>query len=422
MPTETDVIIVGAGAAGLAAAMELQRLGLRFELLEASHRIGGRAYSEEIAPGVWFDLGCSYLHQGETNPFVEIAEKLDITLATGQGDLFSDSRVKLFRNGQALDAAARAAYESYYERCFSAVDTAAERGEDLALADIIDLDNEFALPFCEYYTDACAVDPDRLSAIDFAAFEDGTDIPIDGGYGNLVAAWGAGVPVSLNTRVQRIDWSGAGVKAVTSKGELTASALICTVSTGILAAGEIEFRPELPAAKIDAINGLPMGTLNKIGVHFDGEVFAPEARGFYLSWGDDGSFGGFEASVTGLPVAVVFCGGRRAEWLEKQGSQALADFALETLAGVFGNDIRNRVTRTLTTAWHGEPWTRGSYSAALPGQAHQREQLALPLDGRLFFAGEAATLGDHCCCHGAYRSGGRAARELAAALQTTASA
>ncbi len=422
MAGETDVVIVGAGAAGLSAAMECRRLGLQFQLLEGSHRIGGRAYSEEIAADTWFDLGCSYLHQGENNPFVAIADELEIPLGKNHGDMFADHRMRLARNGTELDASARKAYFTYADECFAAVEAAAARGDDTAVAELIDLEHEFALPFCGYYSDACATDLDLLSAIDFAAFAEGTDIPLAGGYGNLVAAWGAQVPVSLNTRVESIDWSGTRVKVTTPRGTLEAAAVICTVSTGILGAGQIAFNPGLPAWKKDAIQGLPMGTLNKIGVHFDTQVFDPGTRGFYLSWNDNGAVGGIEASVMGLDTAVVFCGGRQAVWLEDQGPAALSAFALERLGEVFGGDIRKRVTRTITTAWHGEPWTLGSYSAALPGSAHQRGQLARAVDRRLFFAGEATTVGDHCCAHGAYRSGRRAAREVAEVLNDRAPA
>ncbi len=420
MADETDVVIVGAGAAGLSAARELSGLGLEFRLLEGSHRIGGRAYSEELAPGIWFDLGCSYLHQGETNPFVDIAQGLGVPLGRHQADLFADSRMRLVRNGAPLEAAQREAYYAYSDRCFAAAAAAASRGEDIALAELIDLDDEYAPAFCGYYTDACATDLDRLSVIDFVAFEEGSDIPLAGGYGNLVAAWGADLPVSLNTRVERIDWSGQRISVETSRGNLNSRALICTVSTGILGSGQIEFNPGLPAWKIDAIQGLPMGTLNKVGVHFDRDVFGDDARAFYFAWNDDGAAGGIEASVLGLDTAVVFCGGRQAVWLEQQGPGALSDFALDRIAEVFGNDIRKRVTRTITTAWHSEPWTLGSYSGALPGNGHQREQLALPVEQRLFFAGEAATTGDHACCHGAYRSGKRAAQEVAEVLRRPA--
>ena len=78
----------------------------------------------------------------------------------------------------------------------------------------------------------------------------------------------------------------------------------------------------------------------------------------------------------GHNTAVVFSGGRFAVWLEKQGQQAGHDYAVDRVAEIFGNDIRKHVTRSIVTAWSTEPWTRGSYSCALPGQAHQRTELA----------------------------------------------
>ena len=118
----------------------------------------------------------------------------------------------------------------------------------------------------------------------------------------------------------------------------------------------------------------------------------------------------------GQNTAIVFTGGRFAIWLEKQGQQAGHDYAVDRVAEAFGNDIRKHVTRSIVTAWTTEPWTRGSYSCALPGQAHQRTELARALDDRLFFAGEATTVGDNGCCHGAYRSGIRAAQEISKTL------
>ena len=80
MSAEKDVIIIGAGASGLSAAKELTKLGLTYTVIEGSHRIGGRAYSEEIAPGVWFDLGCSQL-EGAQNTFLPIANELGLTVS-----------------------------------------------------------------------------------------------------------------------------------------------------------------------------------------------------------------------------------------------------------------------------------------------------------------------------------------------------
>lgn len=413
MSSEVDVIIIGAGASGLSAAKELASLGLTYLVIEGSHRIGGRAYSEEIAPGIWFDLGCSYLHQGETNPFVSIADALGVILGKDKGDIFEDRKIRLFNSGIPLDADQRKAYFNYQSECYKAIHAAAVGGEDVAVADLIDLESEYALSFMRHMAALCTLDIDQISSVDLASFGEGSDIPVLNGYGNLVAAWGADIPVSLNTRVNRIDWSGEGVSVETSKGKLRGLAVLSTVSTGILASGDIEFLPKLPDWKMEAVLGLPTGTENKICVHFKQDVFGAEARGFYNTWNDDGVAGGFEASVMGQNTAIVFTGGRHAIWLEKQGQQAGEDYAVDRIAEVFGNDIRKHVNRSIVTAWTTEPWTRGSYSCALPGQAQQRSELARTLDEKVFFAGEATTIGNQACCHGAFLSGIRAAQEIA---------
>jgi len=416
MSPEIDVIIIGAGASGLSAAKELTRLGLSFTVVEGSHRIGGRAYSEEIAPGVWFDLGCSYLHQGETNPFVAIADELGVVLGKDKGDLLDDSNKGLYKNGVPLNAAEREAYNAYRAECFAAVIAAAERGEDVAIVDLVDLDSEFSTTFMHSMAELCTRDIDEISSVDFANFDEGSDIPVLNGYGNLVAAWGSDVTVSLNTKVERIGWGGTGVSVETSRGTLRGRTVLCTVSTGILASGEIEFAPGLPDWKMEAVLGLPTGTENKICLYFDQDVFGPDGRGYHHTWNDEGLACGFEASVMGQNTAIAFTGGRFAIWLEKQGQQAGHDYAVDRVAEAFGNDIRKHVTRSIVTAWTTEPWTRGSYSCALPGQAHQRTELARALDNRLFFAGEATTVRDNGCCHGAYRSGIRAAQEISKTL------
>jgi monoamine oxidase len=413
MPTDTDVVIIGAGASGLAAAKELNMLGIPFKVLEGSHRIGGRAYSEEIAPDLWFDLGCSYLHQGDNNPFVDIADELGVVIGRDKGNIFDDQNIGFYKNGAALSPGEREACIAYQAKCYEAIDASAERGGDVVVAGLVDLENEYA-PLFMHGMPAC--DIDEISAADDAAWELGPDFPVLNGYGNLVAAWGADVPVTLNTKVERVSWLEKMPFVETPRGKLYAKAIICTISTGILSANDIEFVPGLPDWKKNAINGVPTGTENKICIHFDKDVFGPEARGFHSTWNDNGYTGGFEASVLGQNTSISFVEGRFAVWLEKQGRQAAQQYAVDRVAEVFGNGIRQHVTRSIVTAWTTEPWTRGSYSYALPGQAHQRVELARPIEDRLFFAGEATTVGDHGSCHGAYRSGIRAAREIAKVL------
>ena len=415
MPTESDVIIIGAGSAGLSAALEFEKLGVDYRLIEGSHRKGGRAYSEELAPGDWFDLGCSYLHQGSTNPFAPIADQLGVVIGREQGDIFKHSRAH--HSGQQLSDQQHEAYYAYYSACDSAIEASVARGEDVAIADLIDLESKYLTSYANAMATLTPLDIDESSSFDYFRAASDVDYPVLNGYGNLVAAWGASVPVSLNTRVDAVDWSGKRVRVETSQGTLAGKTVLCTVSTGVLAASDIKFAPLLPDWKIEAIQGLPTGTENKIGLHFDRDVFGAEGRGFHYVWNDDGEAAGFEASAMGQNIAIVFTGGRHAIWLEKQGQQAGHEYALDRVAEAFGNDIRQHATRSIVTAWTTEPWTKGSYSCALPGQAHQREVLARPLEDRLFFAGEATTSsGDNSTCHGAFNSGIRAAREIAAML------
>jgi len=416
MSSEADVVIIGAGASGLSAAKELTGMGLSYVVIEGSHRIGGRAYSEEIAPEVWFDLGCSYLHQGDTNPFVAIADELGVVLGKDKGDILADDKLGIYRNGRTLNPGEREACLSSQNEWYESVYTAADRGEDVAVADLIDLESDYAMTYANIMAANYAQDIDLISSIEVATFEQGPDIPILNGYGNLVAAWGGDIPVSLNTRVERVDYSKKGVSVETSKGTLQARAVLSTVSNGILAAGEIEFAPALPDWKMKAVLGLPTGTLNKVCLHFDEDVFGADGRGFHINCNEDAGAGGFEASVMGQNTAIVFSGGRHAIWLEKQGQQASHDYAVSQVAAVFGNNVREHVTRSIATAWATDPWTRGSYSCALPGQGNQRTALARPVDDLLFFAGEATTVGDQACCHGAFRSGIRAAREISQTL------
>jgi monoamine oxidase len=416
MQSEPDVVIVGAGAAGLSAAKELARLGLTYTVVEGSHRIGGRAYSEEIAPGVWFDLGCAWLVGASDNPFVPIADELGITLGKDKSGEFLLQNHRFQRNGEPLNDDQRAGCLRYYEDSHRAIATAAEQGRDVAISDVINMDHEFSAPLLGGIASAWGLDIDQVSTADFASAKGELGYPVLDGYGNLVATWGADVAVSLNTRVEQIDWSGHGVTVETAKGAIMGRTVLSTVSTGILASGEILFTPNLPDWKTEAIYNLPMGTENKMGVHFDTDVFGPDGRGHYSSWNGDGSTAKVDASVMGLNSAHVFVGGRFGIWLEKQGQQACHDFAVDRVADIFGNDIRKHVRRSIVTAWSTEPWTRGSWACARPGQAFQRANLALPIDDRLFFAGEATVYGGQGTCHGAYQSGIRAAKEIARQL------
>jgi len=413
MSATTDVIIIGAGSAGLSAAKELTRHGLTCQVIEGAHRIGGRAYSEEIAPGVWFDLGCSWLVGGADNPFTPIADRRGITLGKHTEEAFRLKNVRFHRHGALLSTEEQAACLRYYAETHANLAAAAKAPKDTALSDIIDLDHEFAPPLLGGISTSWGLDADQISTYDNNSSVGGLGYPVLQGYGKLVANWGADVPVALNTPAISIDWSGHAVSVETPKGTITGRTLLSTVSTGILASGDIRFVPGLPDWKTEAIHALPMGTENKIGVHFDKDVFGPGGRAYYSTWNDQGEFAKVNACPMGLNLAMVFMGGRQGIWLEKQGPQACSAFAIDRVADIFGNDIRKHVSRTIPTAWNGDPWTRGSWACAKPGAVDPRNALARSIDDRLFFAGEATHIGGQGTCSGAFMSGVRAAGDIA---------
>ena len=419
MPTQTDVVIIGAGSAGLAAAKELARQGVSFMVVEASHRIGGRAYSEEIAPDVWFDLGCAYLVVGanaktredESNPFVDFANNHGAVIE----QYLHESRY--ICNGRPLEPAEAQVCRQYYEDCEEAIRSSAERGDDCVISDLIDLDSPYATPYMDMMAVTVPKDLDESSAADFYfGVEEHINFNTQRGYGNLVAQWGRDVEVSLNTRVESVDWSRKHVRVNTNKGSISARCVISTVSNGVLAAQQIHFAPRLPDWKTKAIQEVPMGAENKIGVHFTKDVFEPEASGYYQVWSDEAPGAYVDVNLVSTNVVTVFMGGRFSIWMEQQGQPAAREFAIDRIADIFGNDIRQSAGRSIATAWVTDPWTFGSYASANPGQFHQRESLPLPIDDKLFFAGEA-TARANGTCHGAYWSGVRVAREVSGVLK-----
>jgi monoamine oxidase len=251
-------------------------------------------------------------------------------------------------------------------------------------------------------------DPDRVSAIDLDAYHDTyEDWPLREGYGALIEQFSADLPVELNTKVTRVDWSGKGVKVETSKGLVEGRAAVITVSTGVLGAGDIVFDPALPVDKESAIHHLPLGSHNRIGLVFDRDVFGEDASDgvSILSARQDDIPMTFSVKPFGFDYVVGVTGGRHADWLERAGVEASTDIALEKLKSIFGNDIARHVVATNVTAWRGDPFIRGAYSAAEPGHAKARDILREPLADRLFFAGEATHSSFYSTCHGAYLSG-----------------
>jgi len=416
MSGDVDVVIVGAGSAGLSAAKEAARKGLSYVVVEASHRIGGRAYTEELAPGQPFDLGCHWMHSASLNPFVAIADQYGFAYRKHST---WDSRT--WHRGAWLTDEQRQAMIASSDADQEAIARAVASGKDASLADVVDMESPWRPYHAYWFSLSSSVDIDQTGVLDINAYNDTDENwPVIKGYGALVAAWASDVPVTLNSPVERIRLKDDGVEVVTKSGTVTGRTVLVTVSTNILSSGAIAFEPGLPDWKQAAALELPLGTHNRIAIMLkDMPAGDTEGQRATVMLEDDEIPMTIEVGPYGLSHAVAVTGGRFGSWLERQGQQASVDYLSERILTAFGNDMARHLTdRVIVTAWQGDPWTLGSYSAALPGSHQQRAVLGRPIENRIFFAGEATSTDFYSTCHGAYLSGIRAVNEVAEAVHS----
>lgn len=240
-----DVVIIGAGAAGLAAAQTLIRLGKTVMVLEAAGRIGGRAYTDTSRFQVPFDHGCSWLHSGDINPFLPLAKSMGITPVL-HDDAFIEER--LYRGDTLVTGRDLEAYWHAQNQLETAIETAANAGRDVSIASL----SPRHLPWiksAETWLGPLdyAMETDMISSMDWWEMADpAPNYLLREGFGTLVARYGAGLPIRLNTIVDKIRWSGTGVSIESNAGTLRAKACILTPSTGVLGSGAIGFDPPLP--------------------------------------------------------------------------------------------------------------------------------------------------------------------------------
>ena len=404
-----DACVVGAGAAGLVAARALSDTGYSVRVLEARGRVGGRAWTDTQTFGVPIDRGCAWLHNAGSNPWTAYARAHGATVVERSPDW------QRYIGRTPLSPERRAAWEAAWARAEDAIEAAARAGRDVPASAVLPLDLPFRTLFDAIMSWAMGVDPDALSTVDYAPYDD-TDVnwAVREGLGTVVAAAARGLDVVLECPVLAIDWSGPQVRVTTGHGTLECRAVVVTVPTTVLAQGTPRFFPTLPPAYDEAFHGLTLGVADKVFVEVAPGAM-PLDGSVHLVASDTTTR---TASVTVRPAGhellLVFFGGAYARELEETG--ALEAAARDELIGLFGSDLGDAIRRTTATAWLGDPWARGSYSAARPGFARCREVLGEPVAERVFFAGEACPPSMYGAIHGAWASGADAARRVAAAL------
>jgi monoamine oxidase len=405
---DVDVVMIGAGAAGIAAARRLTSTGLSTRVLEARARVGGRAWTLRHN-GLPLDLGCGWLHSADENEWAMIARTLGLAI--------DETPPPWSRRAHQLNfsAADQKDFAEAWDRFDERVGTAARAPRDCAARDCLEPGGRWNALLDALSTYINGIELDRLSVQDFARYRNtGVNWRVEGGYGALMEAYAAGLDVVLDCPATLIDHSGTDVRIETPRGALTARAAIVTVPTSLIASGALRFHPPLPD-KMEAAAALPLGVADKLFLRVEAPEDVPvQTRLFGAT--DRVATGSYHLRPFGAPMIEGYFGGSFARELEEAGEKAFAEFAIEQIAALLGNDMRKRLTVMAVTRWHHDPYARGSYSHAAVGCSAQRAVLAAPVDDRLFFAGEACSTHDYSTAHGAYRTGIRAAQEVLGVL------
>jgi monoamine oxidase len=406
---EFDIVVVGGGAAGVAAARRLAGRGLKALLLEASAHLGGRGRTLELQ-GLSLDLGCGWLHSAERNGWAVLATELGVDLDKRKAAWGVQYRELGFPAEEQRNA--KQALEAWGERL-----SGSPPPGDVA-ADALRPDCEWNAYIRAIAAFISGASMERLSAADYAAYHAASSEEnwrSRTGLGNLIAsAYPREIPLGLATPLTSLELLAEGVKLRTRGGDIRARAAILTVSSAVLAGDTLrlprELQPWQAAARL-----LPLGHTEKLYLEIVGDSeFEPETQ--VIGNPRDRRTASYYLRPFGWPVVECFFGGEGAGIVIDGGHAVAFAQAIDQLANLFGSGVRHHLRPLVGSNWARMPRIGGAYSYALPGQSQARQTLAAPFDGRVFFAGEATSTADYSTVHGAHDSGIRAADEAIFAL------
>jgi monoamine oxidase len=404
---DTEVAIIGGGAAGIAAGRRLRQAAISCLVIEARGRLGGRAWTVDES-GFALDLGCGWLHSADRNPWVKVAEAQKRTIDRTPPPWSRPSLPVAFPIADQEEFAK--AQHAFYER----LEAAARDETDGPASAALEPDGRWNNLITAIGTYITGAELERVSIRDFDNYADtGVNWRVVEGYGATIAAHGAELSVVLDSPVLQIDHRGKRLKIETAKGVISADQAIVTLPTSIIAEKEFLFAPALPV-KTEAARNLPLGLNDKLFLSLENaEEFDKGTR--IVGRTDRVGTAIYHMRPFGRPMIEVYFGGTQAAELEAGGEGAFFDFAACELGALLGSAFVRRIKLMRIHRWGADPFARGAYSYALPGMADCRASLAEPVNGRLFFAGEACSRNDFSTAHGGWFTGIAAAEQAIAA-------
>ena len=275
LPREADIVVIGAGAAGIAAARRIMAANRKVIVVEAAGQIGGRCLTDTTTFDVPFDRGARWMHNPDTNPMIKLARTagLDVVPApAGQKIRIGRRNARAGETEEFLAALVRAN---------RAIDEASRGKVDVSCASVLPKDLGDWAGTAEFVLGAnfAGKDLKDISAIDKARAQDrNAAIACRQGLGTLIAKLGEQVPVALSTPASRVDWSNRDVTVETPAGKIAARAAIITVSSNVLTAGNIKFAPDIPKRTLDAAAKLSLGSYDHIALQLPGNPLGLGAR------------------------------------------------------------------------------------------------------------------------------------------------
>jgi len=424
---QIKILVVGAGISGLGAAKDLHDSGYEVTVLEARNRIGGRIYTDRSL-GFPLERGANWIHSNklDSNRLMSLKEELglktNITVLSPMG-------FKLFdKDGKALTLSEED-FEKIEFRIGLIAYIASYIKPSATLEDGINfLKRMGLLSFAPN-----AVLQAIIQSVELGAAEDEENIPIGalvseyeymenagddeevfGGFDQFTSHLSKNLDIKLNSPVSKITYSSDGVEVFTNDKTYTPDVVVVTVPLGVLQKNLIEFVPDLPEKKKEAINNISWGSVNKVIFKFPYNFWG-DVENFFIEREDRHAFTTWLSNevMVNEPVIYSFFSGEFSRNMEKETDDYIIEEAMKSLRVAYGDDIPEPEAY-LITRWGMEPYILGSYSA--PGHNQDdlklRTELANPIQNKIFFAGEATSVLEYGFTHGALNTGLREAAKI----------